>query len=489
MKKFILPTILITLVFLLSNFTIKDVSNTSNFIFTILNESPNLPDSPFDYTEITFPDHLTRPDPDPVGYERGFINTNAFEFIDNDIATLGRVLFYDKKLSAMEDISCGSCHNQSESFAENKPLSEGVQALTKRNSMHLNDLGWTNNSHFLWDLRETDLKKMIRLPLLDENEIGANMDDVVFKLNDTEYYPELFTNAFGDSNINEERIIIALENFIGSMVTFNSRFDEQANAEFIDFNEKELLGLELFSVNCASCHVEGKPDPFGFFIGGPDVEVDSVMIEEFANMDILEFFPFMFNNGLPATDDDLGAGEWSDNFNHLFKVPTLRNIALTGPYMHDGRFETLEEVIDFYSTDPEPGEWDFGFIPPGGFGFSEEEKDALIEFMKTLTDESFLTNEIWSDPFDLSSSTKDDYTIKNVVVSPNPMGEYANIKFDNPTNLETEIKLYAPDGSLLSTNKITGNNYRLSKADFSSGMYMLRITQGKKVSTQKIIVK
>lgn len=444
------------------------------------NDEPTLPTTPFPYGDIELPDHLADPDPGTdIGYGSTGVNTNNNLDIDDDKATLGRVLFYDEKLSTLEDISCGGCHLQEKSFADETSFSEGVNLPTKRNSMNLNDLLWSNKDHFLWDMKETDLHNMIRLPLNDENEIGANLDDIVVKLAETNYYPDLFRNAFGTSAIDEEKIIDALVHFISSMTTFDSKFDEGAADDFSNFSEKELAGLEIFSESCTSCHSQGSHDPHGFFPGGFNIEGQSP----------LNFFPEIFNNGLPIDVDDRGAGENDTFFMDLFKIPVLRNIELTGPYMHDGRFNSLEEVIDHYSDNVQTNNWtEFGFIPEGGFHFTDSEKDNLLAFLMTLTGKKLTTHEMWANPFGGSTSIAPD-PVENLVVKPNPMSDFSIIEFENKGNTLTQISILNMAGQLMKSDKTLSNSYTINKGDFSTGTYLIEITQADKKSIQKLIVK
>jgi len=340
--------------------------------------------------------------------------------------------------------------------------------------MHLNDIAWTNKEHFFWDMSETDLRTMIRLPLTDENEIGADMDDIAQKLGETSYYPELFTEAFGDPTITEDRIAEALVQFISSMTTFNSRFDQEAANEFAGFTTQEQLGLNLFAVNCNECHSQGGHTLFGDILPPP-------------GFPIIEIFPFIFNNGLPVDPDDAGAGTWQPGFENLFKVPTLRNIDLTAPYMHDGRFETLEEVINHYSDEVEENEWTGAFIPPGGFDFTNTEKEALVAFMKTLTDESFLTAPKWSDPFGLETSLGN-FNIENLVIRPNPTRDIAVIEYDNPGNEIVTFHIFAADGKLVLNEQTRSNNYTLDKGIFQPGTYFIEVIMDDLKSTAKLMV-
>ena len=479
MKKTILLSFALLLIILsLSNF--KSIThNNGQFLFMSLDEEPQLPDEAFKYSDVGFPEHLLR-DPEPeddFGYGSGEIDSTIFDFIEDDIATLGRVLFYDKKLSALENISCASCHIQEFSFTDNVAFSEGVNVPTKRNSMQLNDIAWTDNHSFFWDMSESDLREMITLPLKDENEIGVEIDEVITKLGATTYYPDLFEKAYGATFINEERIVEALAHFMSSMTSFNSKFDQASNEGVENvLNEQELLGLELFGFTCDECHIQGDVGSlFGFL---PEDEIP-----------MIEFFPFMFTNGLPILEgeDDMGAGEWMEGFERLFKVPTLRNIEVTGPYMHDGRFETLEEVVEHYSEEVEFNEFQF-IIPEGGYGFTEEEQNALVAFLKTLTDYTLLEDEKFSDPFGITSIKPLDEELLNLVVKPNPMGDFSIIEFDAEPNTKTELKVINGQGQEIINDLILGNSYQLNKADFGSGVYFLHFRQENKTSTHKLIV-
>jgi len=455
----------------------SNTTKMSTFVMTTVGEAPNLPPTPYTYSDIPFPGHIFNDSsPDTiVGYRAGGrLDSTVFDFIEDDIATLGRVLFYDKKLSALEDISCGTCHIQELSFTESKRFSEGISAPTKRNSMHLNDLSWSNAESFSWTMKEEDLSSMILLPLTDENEIGATMEDIKLKLENTEYYPQLFVNAFGDSDVTEDRVVDALVQFISSMTTFNSRFDDELKQGFDGFTDSERLGMEVFEFNCAICHSQGSHSFFG----------EEIFFEE----NIVELLPFFFNNGLESDPDDIGAGEWlGEGFSHLFKIPTLRNIELTGPYMHDGQLTTLEDVVDHYSEGVVQNEWSGFFIPGGGFDFSQEEKDGLVDFMETLTDESFLTDVKWSDPF-AESLDNEDVMISSISLQPNPTTDRAQITFKNTNSEVVAVSIYSQDGRLMKHEKITGTSYMVDKVDYPEGIYFINLIMGNKKSTQKLII-
>ena len=336
--------------------------------------------------------------------------------------------------------------------------------------MHLNDLGWSNNDHFGWDLSRVTLESILAVPFEDENELGINAADLVAKLNASTFYPELFENAFGPQEIHLDLIITALADFIKSMNTFNSKFDQGAANNFSNFSTAELIGKDIFQLDCAGCHRQGLSDVIP---GIPNIAI----------------FPEVFNNGLPIANNDIGAGHHEATFSGLFKGPTLRNIEFTGPYMHDGRFETLDDVIDHYSEGIEENIWTMtGSFIFENLNYSETEKANLKAFLLTLTDESFLTNPKWSDPFESIISSNTNLTIESVILKPNPMSEVARITFSNDTNEEVDITIHANDGRLIQQDQIQGNEYVIRKNNFTPGIYFVKLVMGKKISTQKLIV-
>lgn len=390
--------VLITILVLSCN---KDSESEMVPIIDPVAEVLDLPDSPFDYANIPFPSFVNET-------VMGFDNTPAENQIDNNIATLGRVLFYDTNLSINNSISCASCHLQENSFSDPEVKSEGFDGgLTRRNSMPLINIRFYQDVKMFWDHRASSLEAQVLMPIQDEVEMGITLDALVEKLSELEYYRILFTNAFGDEAIDPERISKALAQFVRSIVSFNSKYDQglaQTGSilqDFPNFTAQENLGRFIFTGqfdpelmgNCASCHL---PNATPIFLD-----------EENANHIIFSGNEPK-NIGLDAdiNVEDNGVGEVEENpsLYGFFKSPTLRNIELTGPYMHDGRFETLEEVIDFYSdgvqmhpnlsaTMLQP--WD----EPVHLNFSTDQKDALIAFLKTLTDYSVLTDEKYSNPF------------------------------------------------------------------------------------------
>jgi cytochrome c peroxidase len=306
---------------------------------------------------------------------------------------LGRVLFYDQQLSANNAVSCGSCHKQHLAFADNVAKSKGFNnQLTDRNSMPIQNLfTFFDKTGFFepngevalfWDGRETDLEKMVLRPVANHVEMGfRDMDKLVAKLEKIPYYPMMFEHRYGDPEITTERIGMAMASFISDMQSFGSRFD---NGEL---NANELYGKFLFENKypCNDCHNVQIPN--GYLQGGEGGS------------------PFT-NIGLDVNSSDKGLGAITglSQDNGKFKVPSLHNIAITGPYMHDGRFETLSEVIQHYSTGMKnhPGLDDRlkgNDGAPLKLNISEEEEKALIAFLNSMTDIRFITNPSLSDPF------------------------------------------------------------------------------------------
>lgn len=318
------------------------------------------------------------------------------------IGKLGRVLFYDNALSINNSVSCGSCHKQSKAFADDKALSKGFEnLLTDRNTPPIQNLNApvittgiippnriVQGQALFWDGRERLLQNMVVQPVFNHVEMGmSDTKKVVEKVMSKPYYEDLFIQAFGDEEVTFERISIALTGFVGSISTMNSLFD--MNAPFGVFNVDPSLpeqrGADLFmeKYDCSSCHNLGSPTGYSEPANG-----------EFINI------------GLDANYEDKGrgafTGEQADD--GKFRIPSLRNIALTGPYMHDGRFETLEEVLDHYSVNivNQPNLDDRLRDESGKavvLNISEDEKQDLIAFLHTLTDVSITKDPRYSDPF------------------------------------------------------------------------------------------
>jgi cytochrome c peroxidase len=355
-----------------------------------LRRSPVLPEIPYHYSILP----ATVPaDFEPFG--SGFS-------VDDHKATLGRVLFYDTQLSLNNRISCGSCHIQEKAFADIGRFSSGLEnGLTPRNTPAIINAG--SQSHYFWDQREDSLRSMVLRPIANHVEMGLDRHDyMVAKVRSLPYYSNLFQNAFGDTAVSPQRIAEGLENFVRSIVTVRSKFD-QANGSFSNFTEQELRGLNKFRMvfPCSQCH--GGPN----FGGTPSIDFNIGLDEEYKDVGVAGF------------------GEDGQPKNGWFKTPSLRNIELTAPYMHDGRFATLEEVLEFYNSGIHPHPQlatQLRMREDGGFSFlgppidvnqlypgwtrlparmfmTPDDKADLIAFMKTLTDYELLRDPKFSDPF------------------------------------------------------------------------------------------
>ncbi|MDW3649919.1 MAG: cytochrome c peroxidase [Bacteroidia bacterium] len=355
-----------------------------------LRQELNLPEQPFDYN-LNLPPHI-----------RKHVKARP---ISNNMASLGRVLFYDTNLSQNGRVSCASCHKQELAFADNRPFSLGFNGdQTARNSIALGSvLGFaatygSNNSSpslefgtaFFWDERAHSASEQSLLSITDNVEMGMTHQSLVEAVKAREIYQILFKTAFpaNDYEITSTKISLALEAFIESIGSFNSKLDQAmedagAGATFenvltgLSFDENR--GKALYINNCQSCH-------------GNQFEAARIRVA---------------NNGLDLEYEDRGVGAIvrDVNMDGVFKVPTLRNIALTAPYMHDGRFGSLQEVLDFYSTDIKDHRnldvrlKNLNTSKPHRFNFTETEKRDIILFLLTLTDQNFLSEEKYSDPF------------------------------------------------------------------------------------------
>lgn len=356
----------------------------------------NLPDQAFDYTNLSLPNHAlvdAAASALPTSIN-GLDNTPTDNPVTDDGATLGRVLFYEKKLSANGSVSCASCHQQTKGFSDDNVLSIGFAGgTTGRHSMTLINSRFYQRGRFFWDERAVTLEDQVLMPFQDPVEMGMTIETVVSTVQAQSYYPALFENAFGTSEVTSDRIAKALAQFVRSIVSFSSQYDEgralvsAPGANFPNFSAEENLGKTLFFRTipngggaCFGCHTT---EAFVSANPGPQ------------------------NNGLDAVSiDDIGAGSVFANaiFVGRFKTSSLRSIELTAPYMHDGRFETLEDVVEHYNSGIQahptlsPALTD-GSGDPVRLNFTVPEKAALVAFLKTLTDQSVSTDVKWSDPF------------------------------------------------------------------------------------------
>lgn len=322
---------------------------------------------------IPLPDHVTR----------SFHSPN-FPAQDNPASKegfeLGRRLFYDKNLSSNKTISCASCHIQEFAFSDTARFSRGTVGQTgDRNSMPLANIGW--GSRFFWDGRAPVLTDQIHAPVEDTREMDNTWEQVTAYVKGDERYQEAFKTVFRKEGIRPETIKKAIAQFVGNIYSFSSKYDAYFyNGTSALFTEQEQNGMRLFNgkARCNNCH----------------------------NTVLFSNHQFM-NNGLDAPEQSaLGlmkaTGKETDRA--LQKTPSLRNIALTPPYMHDGRFATLAAVLAFYNSDVHPNSpnIDFrmdAFTRKGGLGLTHQEQKDIIAFLHTLTDTTLGTNPLYANPW------------------------------------------------------------------------------------------
>ncbi len=334
-----------------------------------------LPQTPFDYTPA-LPGYFT--DSTHPRYAGHYDNMPAGNPTTDAGATLGRVLFYDTRLSANNTISCASCHQQNKGFSDDAVRSEGFQGgLTGRHSMGLANARYYPNGRFFWDERAPTLEAQVLMPIQDPVEMGMSLSTLTGLLSSTPEYPVLFTEAYGSADITEERIARALAQFVRSMISYQTKFDEGVDTNWQNLTTDETEGAFLFSGMCAKCHQGTLQSSKGAANNGLDVE--SVF--------------------------DLGTGGDTDLAEDVgkFKIPSLRNVAVTAPYMHDGRFATLEQVIRHYLTGVQAHENLDARLQVNGspqyLPLSQKQIEQLMAFLNTLTDHALLTDEKFSNPF------------------------------------------------------------------------------------------
>jgi len=345
---------------------------------------PDKPPVPKEYPEPTPFTWVNRPFfPPPILPANNPLSLQGVE--------LGRHLFYEKKLSGDNTQSCGSCHRLNYAFSDSLlRYSKGIDGIEgDRNSMALFNLTW--HTRFFWDGRTPSLREQVLLPIQDPIEMHQSLPDAVRKISETPKYKALFGAAFRSEEVTSDRIARALEQFLLTVVSGDSRFDRfRQNPVAHPLSASEQRGLDLFlreynapstgrprGADCFHCH------------GGHLFRADA-----------------FFDNGLdeqPASGFEVVTGLASDR--GKFKATSLRNIALTAPYMHDGRFSTLEEVLDHYShhlknspnLDPNLR---IVYQSEGGLNLSNQDKQDIINFLHTLTDSSLINNPAFQPPLD-----------------------------------------------------------------------------------------
>ncbi len=351
--------------------------------------TPRLPDTPYRYTD-ELPAHFQ---PRAV---RDLDNTPFSNPTTDAGAALGRVLFYDTRLSANGTVACASCHHQKHAFSDpGGRTSKGYEGKhTDRNAMPLVEARFYPRGRFFWDERARTLEDQVLMPIGNKVEMGHDPAKVVTQLAADPVYPKLYAAAFGDPKLTTDRTARALAQFVRALLSYRSKYDagvaqvRSRTDDFPNFTREENRGRGLFVQRCATCHMPGGQDAV---FSDPNTQ----------------------NTGLDADlkVPDLGVADVTFDKNRVghFKSPSLRNVEHTAPYMHDGRFAKLEDVIEHYSTGIRShpnldGRLRNLALVPGnrqtrGFQFSTGEKAALLAFLKTLSDPTFLTDPRYSDPF------------------------------------------------------------------------------------------
>lgn len=358
------------------------------------NNTPKLPAQSYNYANPNFPEHFRVESESARNMQRAVLeedNTPANNPTTDAGATLGRVLFYDENLGTNYVISCASCHKQSMGFSDDALRSIGFNGgLTGRHSMGLTNARFYKPGRFFWDQRAATLEDQVLMPFQDPVEMGMTLEGLVAEVERASFYPPLFEAAFGTKEVSSERIAKALAQFVRSMVSFSSKYDEgramvSARSEpFPNFSESENRGKTLFT----TFPPEGG---FGCFI----CHRGEAFVPERTR-----------NNGLDQKNTDPGYGQVTAAPGDIgtFKVPSLRNVAMRPPYMHDGRFSSLSEVLDHYSDNVKahpnlgpPFFIDNGSVTP--LAMTDQDKRDIEAFLTTLNDLRFAKDPKFSNPF------------------------------------------------------------------------------------------
>lgn len=415
-------------------------------------------------------------------------------------ATLGRVLFYDKKLSVNNTIACASCHKQAFAFSDTSVASVGVNGNTGRHAMRLINTRFANERNFFWDERAASLEIQSTMPIQDHNEMGysgangdPNFNDLLVKLDAVPYYDHLFKLAYGDTQITENRIQRALAQFVRSIQSFDSKYDAGRSqapndmANFPNFTANENAGKSLFlmppvfnpnseriggGAGCGGCH------------RAPEFDID----------------PASRNNGIVGS---IGGGL---DFT-VTRSPSLRDVVngngnLNGPLMHNAGINSLAMAIGHYNninllpqnTNLDPR------LRPNGMGqklnLTIQEINALSDFLKTLSGTDVYTNPKWSDPFDANGNLDiiggttaiEDIAanVEAVLVFPNPARDYINI---SGSLEDTEIKLIGLNGQVQEVLIPTEDSLTINIQNLPNGIYfvVIRHKNSMQVTVKKIL--
>ncbi len=436
----------------------------------------------YDYASQPVPPYITKN------------NTPPNNTITNEGATLGRVLFYDKNLSVNNSVSCGTCHQQQFAFSDTARLSVGLDGgLTGRHSMRLVNSKFGVEPKFFWNERAISLEDQTTKPIQDHVEMGfsglngnPDMDSLIRKLENVDYYERLFTLAFGTAEITEEKIQRALAQFIRSIQSFDSKYDigrAMVNNDAVDFSNftmQENMGKRLFldpppqgGAGCQGCH------------RAPEFDID----------------PNTQNNGVVRDAIDPNILDLNNT-----RSPSLRDLVnpqgiLNGPLMHNGNFVSLMSVIDHYNAVPIVSgntSLDPRLIGPNqqpqNLQLTQNQKGALVAFLRTLTGNEIYTADKWSNPFDAqntltllpetTTNVQNDFEEK-ISIYPNPVSDklYFELKGDDYL-----LHVYDINGILIKTNRI-GSQHTEDFSYMPQGIYILSIIElnNRSISFKKII--
>ena len=416
-------------------------------------------------------------------------NTPANNQITNRGAALGRVLFYDKNLSANSTIACASCHHQQFAFGDTAQLSLGFMGgRTGRHSMRLVNARFSEEVNFFWDERAFSLEDQTTHPIQDATEMGfsgttgqPDLDSLIRKLEAIPYYTDLFTAVYGDATITEDRIQKALGQFIRSIQSFDSKFDTglaaangNINTNFTNFTTAENAGKALFlapppqgGAGCQGCH------------RAPEFDID----------------PATHNNGIIAV---AGSATLTDLTNT--RAPSLRNLlnpngVLNGPLMHNGNLATLDAVVAHYNLvpqNPNNTNLDQRVTGPGGsLGLTQAQRDNIVAFLGTLSGSDVYTNPKWSNPFDslgnitvipLTVGTVEQVAALDIQLFPNPITDY--LRFNLPAEA-FQVAIFTANGQMLMQKEVSGSHYE-NMENYPAGTYIVQVRQ---VSTGQSVSK
>lgn len=294
--------------------------------------------------------------------------------VNENVFILGRALFYDPILSKDNTISCGSCHQQFVAFAHAEHnLSHGINGLLgNRNTPALFNLTW--HKTFMHDGGINHLEVQPLAPIENPVEMDLPINEALLKLSASAKYRTLFKNAYGTEEVTDPKMLKAMAQFMGLMYSYNSKYDLYKRQENnVQFNDAELRGYALFIAKCNACHTEPLFSDFSFRSNGLAV---NLAINDSGRAHITN-----------APEDK-----------YKFKVPSLRNVALTAPYMHDGRYATLEQCLNHYTDNVSNMVNLDPLLKPNGIALTSEEKQDLISFLRTLTDYKFINDKRFADP-------------------------------------------------------------------------------------------